>query len=78
VRHATHSVVELQIRQERTMDYRYEHFKRELLFEDMAFGGGPRPGERFPDFDLPTTDGGRTRLSDYRGRPLLLTFASVT
>jgi Iodothyronine deiodinase len=32
-----------------------------------------------PDFDLPTTDGGRIRKSDFVGRkPLLLAFGSVT
>jgi peroxiredoxin len=32
-----------------------------------------------PDFDLPTTDGGRVRKHDFVGqRPLLLTFGSVT
>jgi hypothetical protein len=60
------------------MEYRYEHFQRQLLFEDMGFSGGPKPGERFPDFDLPTTDGGPVRLNDYLGRPFLVTFASVT
>jgi peroxiredoxin len=44
----------------------------------MGFSGGPKPGERFPDFDLPTTDGGPVRLNDYLGRPFLVTFASVT
>lgn len=60
------------------MEYRYPHFRRELLMEDMGFSRGPRPGEPFPDFDLPTTDGGRVRSSEYRGQPLLVTFASVT
>lgn len=60
------------------MEYRYAHFQRELLMEDMGFAAGPSPGHAFPDFDLPTTDGGRARLADFRGRPLLVTFASVT
>jgi hypothetical protein len=61
------------------MEYRYPHFKRRLLMADMAFGGGPRPGRPMPDFDLPTTDGGRVRKHDFVGqRPLLLTFGSVT
>ena len=37
------------------MEYGYQRFKRELLFEDMARRGGPSPGEQMPDFDLPTT-----------------------
>lgn len=61
------------------MQYGYEHFKRRLIFEDMAWHGGPRPGEEMPGFDLPTTDGGRLRKEDFVGvRPLLLSFGSVT
>jgi peroxiredoxin Q/BCP len=33
-----------------------------------------KPGDRAPDFDLPTDGGGRTRLSDYVGRTLVLYF----
>jgi len=58
--------------------YRYPHFKRQLLAHDMAFEGGPGPGEPLPDFDLETTDGGRVRKSDFAGRPLLLYLASFT
>ena len=59
--------------------YRYTQFRLGLLFEDRSFQGGPRPGEPMPDFGLPTTDGGRTRNSDYVGnRPLLLTLGSFT
>ncbi len=62
-----------------TMEYRYPHFKRELLLEDMAFRRGPAPGEPMPDFDVPTTDGDRVRKQDFVGRrSLLLTFGSVT
>jgi peroxiredoxin len=61
------------------MEYRYEHFHPTALLEDAAFWGGPEPGERMPDFELPTTDGGRVALDDFLGRrPLLLTFGSVT
>ena len=64
---------------ENLMEYRYQHFKRQLLFEDMAWRAGPRPGEPMPDFDLPTTEGGRLRKRDFVGvKPLLLTFGSVT
>lgn len=60
-------------------EYRYPHFKRELLMEDSAFAGGPSPGEPMPDFDLPTTDGGRVSKDDFVGeRPLLLIFSSYT
>ncbi|MDP9365616.1 MAG: redoxin domain-containing protein [Chloroflexota bacterium] len=61
------------------MDYRYPHFTRGILRDDMAFRGGPRPGEPMPDFDLPTVGGGRLRRRDFAGRrPLLLTCTSIT
>ncbi len=61
------------------MHYRYPYFKREIFFEDMAFRSGPLPGRPMPDFDLPTTGGGRIGRSDFVGqRPLLLTLASIT
>ena len=34
----------------------------------------PLEGQPAPDFDLPTDGGGRIRLSDFRGRPLVLYF----
>lgn len=33
---------------------------------------GTRPGQMYPDFYLPTLDGGYGRLSDLRGRKVLL------
>jgi len=33
---------------------------------------GTRPGEVHPDFRLPRVDGGSGRLSDHRGKKLLL------
>lgn len=46
---------------------------------DMAFRGGPRPGNEMPDFDLPSTDYCRIRKRDFVGRrPLLLTCTSIT
>jgi len=61
------------------MEYAYQHFTRELLVEDLAWRGGPRPGQQMPEFDLPTTGGGRLRTADVTGvTPLLLTFGSVT
>lgn len=61
------------------MEYAYRHFQRRLLLEDMAWRGGPQPGEPMPDFDLPMADGGRLRKADFVGiRPLLLSFGSVT
>jgi hypothetical protein len=59
--------------------YRFPHYRRELLREYASFHGGPEPGEPLPEFDLPTTDGGRVRKSDFTGRrPLFLSFASIT
>jgi thioredoxin-dependent peroxiredoxin len=33
-----------------------------------------QPGEAAPDFDLPTSQGGRLRLSSLRGKPVILYF----
>jgi hypothetical protein len=61
------------------MDYRFERFRREQLFEGRAFQAGKEPGWNMPDFDLPTVTGGRVRKSEFLGRrPVLLTFASLT
>jgi peroxiredoxin len=32
------------------------------------------PGELAPDFELAEIDGNRIRLSDYRGRPVVIAF----
>jgi peroxiredoxin len=46
---------------------------------DMHFPGGPEPEQLAPDFDLPTVDGRRFRLSDHRGkRPVIIQFGSIT
>lgn len=61
--------------------YNFEHFRAKHLLKDMqrtAQEWGIRPGEEAPDFELPTVDGGSLRLSERRGRPLLLRFGSVT
>ncbi|HZW05207.1 MAG TPA: redoxin domain-containing protein [Anaerolineaceae bacterium] len=39
---------------------------------------GILPGEPAPNFELPTAEGVPVRLSDLRGRPVLLTFSSFT
>ena len=36
--------------------------------------GGPKVGDRAPDFTLRTLDGKTVRLSDYRGTPVVLNF----
>jgi peroxiredoxin len=37
-------------------------------------GALAEPGDVAPTFDAPGLDGGRVRLADYRGRPVILTF----
>ncbi len=39
---------------------------------------GIRPGEIAPDFELPRAGGGSLRLSDLRGKPVLVHFGSFT
>lgn len=61
------------------MEYRYPRSRLPLLLEDRAFRKGPYPGEEFPDFDLPTADGGRiTRAGLLDQRPALITLGSFT
>lgn len=63
-----------------TAEYIYDHVTRNVLMEDMSFSeDAPRPGERLPEFDLPTTDGGRIRSGDFSGKkPLLLITGSYS
>ena len=62
-----------------TARYAYEHVSSEILSEDMQFReGAPKPGERLPEFDLPTTDGGQLKTRDLAGRPALLVTGSFT
>lgn len=62
-----------------TAVYNHDTFHRDVV-RDLSFHGGPKPGERAPDFDLPTTEvGGRFRLSSRLGhRPVLVMFGSLT
>ncbi len=61
-------------------DYLYEHVTPKVLAEDMRFRDGAlRPGDRLPEFDLPTADGGRFSTGDVIGRrPVLLVTGSFT
>ena len=38
----------------------------------MLTAQAPRIGTRLPDFSLPTLDGKEVRLSDYRGKRLVI------
>jgi hypothetical protein len=61
-------------------EYRYRHFTIRTGLSDLCFAAGSAaPGEQFPDFDLPTTDGGRVRKTDFVGeRPMFMVAASFT
>lgn len=45
--------------------------QKQRVIETNSF---PIVGTPAPDFDLPTLDGGRLRLADYAGRPVILYF----
>jgi cytochrome c biogenesis protein CcmG, thiol:disulfide interchange protein DsbE len=42
--------------------------------EEVAEANSAKVGQVAPDFELETLDGGTLRLSDYRGRPVVLNF----
>ncbi len=60
--------------------YRFEHLALGLVMHDMYYSkGDPGPGDRVPDFDLPTLGGGHFRSTDLRETgPALLIFGSYT
>lgn len=62
-------------------DYNFEHFRTKILLHDAertVEARGIRPGETAPDFNLPQVGGGSLRLSDLRGRPVVLHFGSFS
>lgn len=62
-------------------EYNYQHFRADHLVADLqrtVGKSGIMPGEMAPDFELPRADGGTLRLSDLRGKPVLLHFGSFT
>lgn len=62
-----------------TAQYAYEHVSSKILSEDMHFNeGAPKAGDRLPEFDLLTSDGGRLSTSDLSGRPVLMVTGSFT
>ena len=60
--------------------YRFERLALPLVMRDMYFSkDDPGPGDRVPDFDLQTLDGGRFRSTDLgETGPALLIFGSYT
>jgi cytochrome oxidase Cu insertion factor (SCO1/SenC/PrrC family) len=67
--------------QQQLSEYHYEHFRPKHLFADLwrsVLGEGLQPGSEAPDFELEPTEGERVRLSELRGRPVLLHIGSYT
>ncbi len=60
--------------------YRFRRFTIPIVLRDMYFKkDDPGPGDRVPDFDLPTLGGGRFRSTDLAEvGPALLVFGSYT
>ncbi len=60
--------------------YRFKHLALSTVLRDMYYNrDDPGPGDRVPDFDLPTSGGGRFRSADLgETGPLLLIFGSYT
>jgi alkyl hydroperoxide reductase subunit AhpC len=61
--------------------YNYERFSKDVLTKDVLLDrfGGPRPGDRAPEFEGRTLDGEEVSLSDFRGESnVVLTFGSAT
>jgi peroxiredoxin len=63
--------------------YNYGTFTKDMLLKVMAAAktavGGPRPGEKAPEFEARTLDGDKVKLSDFRGKKnVVLTFGSAT
>jgi hypothetical protein len=62
-------------------DYNFQHFRTKHLLSDMQATleqRGIPPGAVAPEFELPRVDGVAVRLSELRGRPVLLHFGSFT
>jgi cytochrome oxidase Cu insertion factor (SCO1/SenC/PrrC family) len=62
-------------------DYNYEHYRTKHLIKDVWMtltDSGVHPGVLAPDFTLVEAGGEHMRLSDLRGKPVLLHFGSYT
>ncbi len=67
--------------EEQLQRYNYGHFWPKHMLADLwrtARGAGLQPGTLAPDFELESTEGERVRLSELRGRPVLVHFGSFT
>lgn len=65
----------------RSDEYNYEHFHPNVLSKDMKLtmrSRGPHPGDVAPDFELEDTEGRTWRLSELRGRPVVLILGSAS
>ena len=64
----------------RTHNYSYDHVQSKTLMSDFAFGSeAPVPGDPFPEFNLPTVDGGELSSEDLKRKgPFLLVPGSST
>ncbi|MGZ8512991.1 MAG: peroxiredoxin family protein [Candidatus Limnocylindria bacterium] len=58
-------------------DFNFRHFRMRHMVAELL-RPGLAPGAEAPDFELRSTDVSRMRLSDLRGRPVLLHFVSYT
>lgn len=61
--------------------YNYDHFHPKYFLEDAKLAVKPRgvmPGDLAPDFELRDTEGRLWRLSELRGRPVVLITGSST
>ncbi len=63
-----------------TSSYNYDTFTRsESVGKSLEFKGRLRVGDEAPDFELPTLNDERVRLSRFRGQKhVLLEFGSIT
>jgi hypothetical protein len=62
-------------------EYNYEHFHPKFFLEDAKLAASPKgvvPGDLAPDFELRDTEGRVWRLSDLRGKPVVLITGSAT
>ncbi len=66
---------------EQSDNYNFEHFRTKVLLHDAQRtieARGIKPGEMAPDFELPQVGGVSLRLSELRGRPVILHFGSFS